>query len=178
MKLAEFKKETTRARGLLDLYAELQSRDIEAIEARVANPKTTIDESLGNHPEWSGLRGAALEAYESLGGRPGYEWNLWVATKVLADELTEAASGIRLRATLRDSIQGLTYSTPFGEQDLFFKPPYALGSTWYCPDLLSVLYLQFYLLITEQKPTRRCENPACLMPFPVTRKNKRFCNST
>lgn len=179
MKLTEFKKETARARGLLDLYTELQSRDIEAIEARVANPKTPIDKSLGDHPEWSGLRGAALEAYEDLGGRPGYEWNLWVATKVLADELTAATSGVRLRTELRDSIHGLTYITPYvGKRDQFFEPPYALDSAWHCPDLLSALYLQFYLLVTGQKPTRRCENPACLMPFPVTRKNKRFCNST
>lgn len=179
MNLEKFKAEIVRARDLLELYAQLQGRDIEAIEARVANPKTAIDKSLGDHPEWSGLRGAALQAYESLGGRPGYEWNLWVATRVLADELTKVASGIRLRARLRDSIPGLTYSTVFAsEQDSFFEPPYALGSAWYCPDLLSALYLQFYLLVTGQKPTRRCENPACLMPFPVARKNKRFCNST
>lgn len=181
MKLEKLKAEIMRARDLLDLYTELQSRNIEAIEARVANPKTAIDKSLGDHPEWPGLQGAALKAYESLGGRPGYEWNLWVATRVLADELTEAASGIRLRATLRDKIEGLDYSSPYtgsGEQSLFFEPPYALDSAWYCPDLLSALYLQFYLLVTRQKPTRRCENPACLMPFPVTRKNKRFCNST
>lgn len=179
MHLETFKAEIVRARALLDLYVQLQGRDIESIEARVANPKTAIDKSLGDHPEWSGLRGAALQAYESLGGRPGYEWNLWVATKVLADELTEVASGIRLRARLRDTIPGLTFSTVFpNEQDSFFEPPYALGSAWYCPDLLSAIYLQFYLLVTGWKPMRRCENPACLMPFPVTKKNKRFCNST
>lgn len=179
MKLERLKAEIGRARDLLELYAELQARDLEAIEARAANPTTEIDTRLSNHPEWSGLRGAALKAYEDLGGRPGYEWKIWVATKVLAEELTAAAAGIRLRAKRRDSIHGLTYFTPYvGKRGSFFEPPYALDSAWHCPDLLSAIYLQFYLLVTGRKPTRRCENPACLMPFPVTRKDKRHCNAT
>ena len=55
---------------------------------------------------------------------------------------------------------------------------YRMTRSWYCPDLLSAMYLQFYLLITDFEPMRRCENPACGMPFPATRKNKRFCNAT
>lgn len=50
--------------------------------------------------------------------------------------------------------------------------------SWGCPDLLSALYLQFYLLITNSLPIRRCKNPACRMPIQVTRKNRKFCNST
>lgn len=132
MELVKLKAEIRQARDLLDFYAELQSRDIEAIKVRIASPKTAIDKRLHNHPEWTGLRGEALKAYEGHGDMPSYEWNLWVATKVLADALSEAASGIRLRATLRDKIEGLTYSSPFTERkerDPFFEPPYALRST-------------------------------------------------
>jgi predicted nucleic acid-binding Zn ribbon protein len=44
--------------------------------------------------------------------------------------------------------------------------------------LLSAIYLQFYLLVTDNKPMRHCENPACGMPIPITRKDKRFCNAS
>ena len=50
--------------------------------------------------------------------------------------------------------------------------------TLWCPDLLSAIYLQFVLFVTDNKPVRRCENPPCGMPFPVTRRGKRFCNAT
>lgn len=179
--LVKLKAEIGQARDLLDFYAELQSRDIEAIRARVATPRTAIDRRLYRRQEWSGLRGEASRACEGHGGTPGYEWNLWVATNVLADELTEVASGIRLRATLRDKIEGLSYSSPYTDQkerDPFFEPPYALRSTWYCPDLLSAIYLQFYLMVTQHRSLRRCENPACGLPFPAIRKDKRFCNAT
>jgi hypothetical protein len=179
MPLDRFRAEVRRAKDLLDLYAQLQARDIKAIEARAANPATTTDERLSSHPERSGLHGEARKVYERLSGRPGYEWDLWVATKVLADELTVSVSGARLRAEVTDSIHGLVFFDEDGrERNFFFKPPYSLGSTWHCPDLLSALYLQFYLLVTEHKPMRRCENPACMMLFPATRKDKRFCNPT
>jgi len=55
---------------------------------------------------------------------------------------------------------------------------YRIPRSWGCPDLLSVLYLQFYLLITDFEPMRRCQNLACGMPFPAIRKNKPFCNNT
>ncbi len=49
---------------------------------------------------------------------------------------------------------------------------------WECPDLLSAMYLQFYLLITDFRPMRRCENPPCSMPLPATRTNQRYCNAS
>src|SRR5918912_1444754 len=52
------------------------------------------------------------------------------------------------------------------------------GRTLRCPDLLSAIYLQFFLFATGNKPVRYCENPPCGMPFPITRKGKRFCNAT
>ncbi len=55
---------------------------------------------------------------------------------------------------------------------------YVPPRSWECPDLLSAIYLQFYLFVTSDKPARYCENPACGMPLLVTRKNKRFCNAS
>jgi hypothetical protein len=49
---------------------------------------------------------------------------------------------------------------------------------WYYPDLRSAMYMQLYLLATQEKPMRSCENPVCKMPFPATKKNRRFCSDT
>jgi hypothetical protein len=50
---------------------------------------------------------------------------------------------------------------------------------WYgVPDLLSAMYLQLNSLVTHNLLMRRCESPTCRQPFPVTRRNKRFCNDT
>jgi len=65
---------------------------------------------------------------------------------------------------------------PQAHSDLGLPP--RLVPLWHCTDLIDALYLQFYLLVTERRPLRYCENPACSMPFPLARKNKRFCNST
>jgi hypothetical protein len=64
---------------------------------------------------------------------------------------------------------------------------YALGSwaaryrpamSWEVPDLFSALYLQFFLMMTNNLAMRRCENPACGLPIPATRRNRKFCNPT
>jgi hypothetical protein len=57
------------------------------------------------------------------------------------------------------------------------NPLFARRTMW-CPDLLSAVYLQFYLMVTDNKPLRRCENPACGLPFPAKPKHKRFCNAS
>jgi hypothetical protein len=50
------------------------------------------------------------------------------------------------------------------------------GLSWWCPDLISALYLQFALLITGDRPKRICEN--CGTLFPLTRKDKYHCNES
>ena len=57
------------------------------------------------------------------------------------------------------------------------NPLFARRTMW-CPDLLSAVYLQFYLMVTDNKLLRRCENPACGLPFPAKPKHKRFCNAS
>lgn len=180
MKLSDFASEACRARDLLELYTQLQSLNVDAIDARVENPQTEIDERLSIQPRCSDLSEEIQKAYGGLRELED-KHKLWTATGVLSEELTRATSGIKMGVELRDIINGLSYVSPFGfegERDPLFKPPYSLKSTWYCSDLLSAIYLQFSLLVTQHKPLRRCENPACNLPFPITRKNKRHCNDT
>ncbi len=81
--------------------------------------------------------------------------------------VNESVAGIRLEV----GTDILGTSTQLG-------PPRRFARSYSCRDLLSAIYLQFYLFITSDKPTRYCENPACGMPFLVTRKDKWRCNDT
>jgi len=61
------------------------------------------------------------------------------------------------------------YSAPAAADDL------KLRQGWYCEDLLSGIYLAFYLFITEGGPVRRfCE--ACGQP--IKSKRALYCNAT
>jgi hypothetical protein len=53
---------------------------------------------------------------------------------------------------------------------------YASNLSWWCPDLLSALYLQFTLLTIGDRPKRVCEN--CGTLFPLNRKDKYYCNES
>ena len=47
---------------------------------------------------------------------------------------------------------------------------------WYCRDLLSAIYLSFYLFATGGNPVGYCQ--ACGQPMKLTRSDKRYCNPT
>lgn len=46
--------------------------------------------------------------------------------------------------------------------------------SWWCPDLISALYLQCALLIAGDRPKRVCDN--CGTLFPLTRPDKYHCD--
>jgi hypothetical protein len=53
---------------------------------------------------------------------------------------------------------------------------YRLGFSWHCPDLISAIYLQLFLLGKKNTPMRFCK--ACQTPLPAKPKHKLFCNPT
>lgn len=52
----------------------------------------------------------------------------------------------------------------------------AFRQAWHCRDLLSAIYLSFYLFATEGSPVGFCE--FCRRPMELTRRDKRFCSAT
>jgi hypothetical protein len=54
-------------------------------------------------------------------------------------------------------------------------PIYTPVQSWSCPDLLSAVYLQFYLWMIKAWPMRICANERCSTPFPATRTDKIYC---
>ncbi len=157
MTVEGFKTQARRAWWLLDLYTDIRSQDVERIKGRVRDPESFVDEKL---------RETFEEAYSEWGISTGRARDvLWLGFYVLTEMVGESLSGVRL---------GVSVDSP----DRFDPKSPRFEQAWRCPDLLSAMYLQFYLLITNKTPMRRCESPICGLPFPLTRKDKRFCNST
>lgn len=54
---------------------------------------------------------------------------------------------------------------------------YAPRRTYRCPDLLTAIWLQFYLAVTERHPLKRCANPSCFTLFFPNDGRQKYCDS-
>ncbi len=161
----DFAAETLEARSALDLYGDLNRKGVEGFRKRL---------------------GVLRERYESGGALSELDRNFVRGLGKGADKAGNHDSGtLQLLATaglesfVKDKLEGVRLA--------LWHEDYASGSrvdryrpsqSWECPDLISAVYLQFYLMMTNSLAMRRCENPGCGMPMPVSRRNRRFCNST
>ena len=150
MLLEDFKEEARDAHRLLKLYAEIRGQDIVAIKARAKNPQTSLDEALG-----ATFNSTAYRALLSVGVYEKDDVSLFMSLRVLTEAVNEKLE--RLQPRLR----ALSAST--------------VVESWYCPDLLTAMYLQLYLLIANRRAMRYCD--FCGAPFPY-RGNKFYCNDT
>ena len=174
LKVSDFRREIRCANQLLRLYADWRSRDYDAIVEWFLDPSTprspkdstiierylaawrgSTEHEVVKRMLEQGMTTRQREAEDLLG----------TAKEILLGSLAYTVTDVRL--TLTDLV------IPRGER----QDPLARRAL-HCPSLLSAIYLQFYLYATNNKPMRHCENPACGMPFPVARKDKRFCNDT
>lgn len=159
-----FAAEALEARSALALYTDLSVGGVKALRKRIRNLREEYDRG-GKLSEID--RYFATEWGEEAGKMDKYRrGNLqFVATAYLEGFVRNRLEGVR-PALWSDETSG------------GWAGRYRPTQSWKCPDLLSAVYLQFYLLMTNTLAMRVCENPACRMPLPVTRKNRRFCNST
>jgi hypothetical protein len=165
MSLREFRTEVRFANQLLNLYADIRDQKLAAIRTRFTTPpnysqRTPIDRYFRNR--WSSPFGGGYEVTMAEKGVQSLPEYYGSAVRLLRSSLEHAVRHVRLSLT---------------DDDLLERPP-TLSQTLVCPDLLSAMYLQFYFLVTNRKPMRRCRNEACKMPFEVTRKDKWHCNDS
>src|SRR5215217_1054139 len=182
MEVYEFTREVFRFGDLLRLYAEIRGGEVRAVKQRIREPHSTVDQELASYVlsglSQDGLPPArpdrTLEAAFSL----SLIIELALADRFLADQLSLSLAGVRLRA-----VPGFKIPHGASEEDQkalmmsLVKSPstsYRLGFSWHCPDLISAIYLQLFLLATKNTPMRFCE--ACQTPLPAKPKHKRFCN--
>ena len=189
--VANFRAEVLCARQLLALYMDIREEDFEALQSKIYGtdekrhlssywphtPTTDLEEYFGYYGEVN-FRDVLSEARKVLSLRhemSGFDepewlsverWDVFIALGALQKIVKDRLADVRL-----DFDHDWA-----GSQTL--ASDYRIPRSFDCPDLLSAMYLQFYLLITDFEPVRRCQNPACGLPFPATRKNRRFCNAT
>ncbi len=96
---------------------------------------------------WEGYwRGATKEARDGA---------TWLATQcAIGDVVTELVDGVRLRVGIQQMAGPV--------------------QSWDCPNLPSAIYLQFYWLVTQNRPIRHCEY--CGQAFELTREDKNVCD--
>jgi hypothetical protein len=175
--VGDFRREVRCANQLLRLYAHVRGRDYEAIAGwfleplveRSSDESTIVERFLARERaelEYTGELLRLRQAQTVTTRREFGEWNSGTAKSILLGSVAYTVADVRLTLT------GLRMPGDQGQESLLAR------RTMRCPDLLSAIYLQFYLMVTDNKPMRRCENPACGMPFPATPKHKRFCNAT
>jgi hypothetical protein len=174
MEAHDFRTEAQRAHDFLNLYLVIRRRDAIVIRSMVRRLRRNLDEASALDQEFlekfrasmhsllldkpddkrrsryrqefpinrddPGIRGtrARLKDFVSM-------MTVLAAESALGEIVTELVSGVRFRAGVQ-RWEGLTQSV-------------------YCPDLLSAVHLQFYLLVTKSKPIRICKNPPCRQPF-------------
>ena len=139
---------------LLKLYSEIRGQirgqETIALKDRAKNPQTSLDE---------GLRAAFESTHHrtlvSTGAYDEDEVRLFTSLRVLTEAVNDKLERLQPR------LKALSASTVI--------------ESWYCPDLLTAMYLQFYLLIADRRPMRYCN--FCGVPFPY-RENKFYCNAT
>ena len=173
----DFRSEVSRARAMLELYAEIRRLDVRALNARIAQPRSAVDRQLASYFSDDPSYQQVMDRLDIGLGSLAIRSVLGAADKVLAELMSESIAGVCPRA-----IRGYTLPmAPDEERPSQMRAAaknYRMQQGWYYPDLRSAMYMQFYLLVTQNHPMRSCENPPCRMPFPATRKNRRFCCDT
>jgi hypothetical protein len=182
--IADFRAEVLCAHQLLSLYADLREENFRALETKIHTetglrssssywshtPLTDLENLFSYFRKMTGevrriMRWESkLPDYKEMKIVEGFD--VWLAR-------------VGLEEVVKDRLANVTLGFDSGWTSSFFvEGDHQFPRSWDCPDLLSMMYLQFYLLVSDFEPLRRCENPACGLPFPVTRKNKRFCNAS
>jgi len=158
--LDDFVAEVLRARSAVDLYTTLNDRRVKDLKEMI---RTISEDYHGMKP---------------LSEMDDYFYEKW---RDIPDEQSWSDGTLQFMAIFKLEIfvkSRLANVRPaFWGADHPETPPnaYKPAPSWECPDLLSAIYLQLYLWMTSSLPMRRCANPACRTPFPITRANKRVC---
>jgi hypothetical protein len=180
MELREFTREVLRFRDLLRLYGQIRDGNVTAVKQRSLEPQSAVDQELAayvlpvlsdDYPQWE-RHDRFLEAFFSL----SLNSVIVLADRFLADQLSASLARVRLR-----TVPGFQIPHGSKEEDrrslmVAAHSRYRLRHSWHCPDLLSAMYLQLFLLATNNAPMRFCK--ACQTPFPAKPRHKLFCNDT
>ena len=167
--LDDFRTEVSNAHSALGLYKVLREREVGELRARVEAARekkkedphvvlSEVDKGLAGDKDLAGIGDGVLTT----------QWTdtlVFRAAMILEMFVKQKVASVRLGF--------------FDPVDRPVKAPvYTPVQSWNCPDLLSAVYLQFYLWMIKAWPMHICENERCSMPFPATRTDKIYCTDT
>jgi len=155
MTVSEFRQQVQYARELLILYAQIARNETDKIRARIDKPESALDKEIRRKFRSSSHKALTMTSVE--GG-----WT--VDTRALCAALPV------LVETVRDYIL-----------EVRIRPEAYLDEAWQsykCPNVLSALYLQFWLMILNRLPMRYCDYEKCGTPFPFGRSDNEVCSAT
>lgn len=177
MVIDDFIAHAAKFHALVSLYAEISSQNAQAIASRVTRRTSAVDERLAlvHHAAESTKERVLTE----LGHEASYAKHpmLWIADQVLCDVIAEELDDVRIRPVSGFAIPWQTTDAELADIRRASPRPYVPTNSFSCPDLLSALYLQLFLVIRRRRPMRRCEG--CGLPLPeMARKDKRYHDAT
>jgi hypothetical protein len=160
--LDDFRAEVSNADSALGLYKVLRERDVGELRARVEAAREKKKEAHVVFSEVDkGLAGIGDTVLTT-------QWTMTLvfrAAMILEMFVKQKVASVRLGF--------------FDPVDRPVKAPvYTPVQSWNCPDLLSAVYLQFYLWMIKAWPMHICAYERCSMPFPATRTDKIYCTDT
>lgn len=156
---------------------EIGSGEFRLIALRINRRASVVDKRLAETRR--AIVSMRAHLHHTLEYRTSYAKHplLWLADRVLCEMLAEELDGVRIRP-----VSGFDQSWETTEEELRYinsldRPPYAPTDSFTCPDLLSALYLQLFLVVRRRRPVRRCEG--CGLPLPETaRRGKLYHDAT
>ncbi len=177
MTIDDFIAHAAKFYGLVRLHAEIGSGNAEAIASRISRRASVLDERLASvYRATESTQGRLLTSLEYEASYAKHPL-LWIADQVMCDMLAEALDGVRIRPVSGFAIPWETTDEELADIRSASSRPYVPTNSFTCPDLLSALYLQLFLVISRRRPVRRCEG--CGLPLPETaRQNTRHHDAT
>ncbi len=162
--LETFVLEALQARSALHLYADLSGGGIDALRERIATLRSKYER---------------MEPLSALDTYFVEEWGGEADNVGKADyRLFQLCATVELESLVTGKVKDVR---PALWSDYALSPTsgrYRPMRSWECPDLISAMYLQLFLWMTEGLPMSRCAIPTCRTPFPATRRDKQVCSDS
>lgn len=171
--IGEFKMRVRQARSAVELYKCLHDGDYPALANWIGHLEQVRTERELNDVELICFRSKGEGASEQLERRLPPENSPQNSEPVAAGQVMLIVSAFEV--FLQKKLSGVRLSLSPESGLLFPKDKYAPRRVYHCPDLLSAIWLQFYIAITERHPIKRCKNPNCSRPFFPAQGNQKYC---
>ncbi len=173
IRVDDFKKEVACANGLLNLVADIRDENTTDIRDRFHR----ASEGVGA-PYFTDLDRTMADLHKHRQRVADHLRPRWAWVDDPDDSLDLYLAGDALMGVLQAKMAAIQMT--FGDHYFVGLKPrgsdFRPTGAFYCPDLLTAIYAQLYLWITDHRPMRRCN--FCGTPFIASRKDRKWCGDS